>query len=62
MEPNQLRRLCWLSQRAQARLIIDHAAHPEALDWLAQEAMGLASTRRWQERLQEPHAAGNASA
>jgi hypothetical protein len=27
MEPNQLRRLCWLSQRAQARLIVDHAAH-----------------------------------
>jgi acyl-CoA hydrolase len=52
------------SQRAQARLIIDHAAHPDARDWLAQEAaaIGLASARRWQEGLQEPDAAGGASA
>jgi hypothetical protein len=50
--------------RAQARLIIDHAAHPDARDRLAQEAaaMGLASARRWQEGLQEPHAAGCAPA
>jgi acyl-CoA hydrolase len=29
------------SQRAQARLIIEHAAHPDARDWLREEAAGM---------------------
>jgi acyl-CoA hydrolase len=34
------------SQRAQARLIIEHAAHPDAREWLREESasMGLGAT------------------
>lgn len=36
------------SQRAQAELIVEHAAHPDARDWLREEAatLGLGSVRR----------------
>jgi acyl-CoA hydrolase len=52
------------SQRAQAQLIIDRAAHPDAREWLREEAaaMGLGSARGRQEGAQQANAPSGSSA
>ena len=52
------------SQRAQAQLIIDRAAHPDARAWLREEAaaMGLRSARRRQEGTQQANAPSGSAA